>query len=623
MRVFHPIFSVLCVVAVSTLVLLLLFGASATDAATRNNNNRQQSKMTAAEFEHRILRMNRERVESWRRKLTSDKFTPVPVNTTSGPIVGATGEGVTVFLGVPFAAPPLPDTGLRWQPAQPHAPWSTPLDTRWWKNGCVQSSKSQDKIWSPFGGTSEDCLYANVYLPANNTSGKPLPVFFWIYGGSYSIGSSDEWYNPTHAFTKAGAHDQIAVVTINYRLNVFSSLCGSPLQAASKDGSCGTYGISDQRAALAWIRANAANFGLDASRITVGGESAGAGSTGIMLTSPATWGMFAGAIMESGPAAAAWVAKSMSEANETFLEVCKAAGCPTSSSASLACLMAKPWQFFVDHGDKISSAFSSPSSLSKVSPGGFDLTFAPVIDGVVIDQHPAISVKQGRVANVPVLAGTNMNETSLLLPHTFDMTVAQFQAKIAEYFPSPVQQRIFDLYNPASYSDADNTTGAYKALIAVTTDAAMAAPTHATAIATANRTAFSRNLPQTYIYELRTPNWLMNFVAGGRLGVGHMMELPLVWSWDLLMWDKPERELSNMVVEYWYAFVATGNPNSNFKYGSQFKWEPFSFTNSSLGGVDTTFVISLDATTNLPRGDNILNWRRKRFEFWASLGPIP
>ena len=535
----------------------------------------------------------------WRHNMAS--WADVQANTTSGPIVGATGEGVTVFLGIPYASPPVPENNLRWQPAQPPAKWTSPLETKWWKNGCPQS---QNFVWSPAQNVSEDCLYLNVYRPANAT--KLLPVFFWIYGGSYGLGSADVWYNPSDAFTLF-PHEQIAVVTFNYRVNFFSSLCGSPLQAASKDSSCGTYGISDQRMALQWVRDNAAFFGLDPTRVTVGGESAGGGSTGIFLTSPVTWPLFQRVIMESGTAAAQWVVQSQVESNKLFEQVCTEAKCPTSGSASRDCLMKLPWEFFEGLG----------SSLRKGLQGSgdpFDLTYAPTIDGVVIDEHHALSVRKGRMANVSILHGTNENETTTLQMGDWNMSTAEFVSQITEYFPNSSQE-ILALYNPSMFSSDDNTSPARKAWYAATTDQAMFCPTRQVAMALA-----TKQQRQNFVFLLRQPNWIFNLVEDERLGVGHMMDLPLVWYWRFpFLLDEQEQRLSQLVVEMWYSFVATGSPNNNGRYSSMFTWLPFTLTNNKAGD-DTIFAFSLDGSGN-PLGTNLQNWRRPKCEFWQSITP--
>jgi carboxylesterase type B len=147
---------------------------------------------------------------------------------------------------------------------------------------------------------SEDCLYGNVYAPPPPPDpATRYPVFVWVLGGGYSGGgSSEQRENGTWLVEFA---PRAVVVTANYRLNLFGFLGADALRERTPDGSTGNLGISDQRAVLAWVAANAGAFGGDPADVTLCGESAGAGSVSIHLaTPPASWPYFVRAGLESG-----------------------------------------------------------------------------------------------------------------------------------------------------------------------------------------------------------------------------------------------------------------------------------------------------------------------------------
>ena len=161
----------------------------------------------------------------------------------------------------------------------------------------VRSAESPGSIClQPFGGgnsQSEDCLFLNVWAPTEIDA--PLPVMVWIHGGSYSMGSSvDAMLDGTHL-----AGNGVVVVSLNYRLNAFGFLSHPALSAESGHEASGNYGLMDMVAALEWVHDNIDSFGGDASRVTIFGESAGAGAVMSLLLVPQAEGLFHRAIAES------------------------------------------------------------------------------------------------------------------------------------------------------------------------------------------------------------------------------------------------------------------------------------------------------------------------------------
>lgn len=217
--------------------------------------------------------------------------------------VPSVAKGVTVFKGIPYAAPPVGD--LRWRVPQPVVPWNgvKVADTF----GCIpwqEDLSKMDLYGKEFYSAgmpemSEDCLYLNVWAPTESLgdASQKLPVALWIHGGAFTHGFSNEITFDGDAWASRG----VILVTINYREGVFGFL-GHKLLSEEEDaeGRSGNYAFYDQLAALVWVRENIAEFGGDPDNITVFGQSAGARSVQVLLSTPLTKGMIAKAIMQSG-----------------------------------------------------------------------------------------------------------------------------------------------------------------------------------------------------------------------------------------------------------------------------------------------------------------------------------
>src|SRR5882757_9021420 len=211
-------------------------------------------------------------------------------------------SGVTVFRGIPYAAPPVGP--LRWRPPQSAAHWTGVRPASQLGHNCVQHQPYGDI--DPFAaGVSEDCLYLNVWtsslpIPASRfphpASRARRPVLVWIHGGGFFAGFGGEERHNGARLAQKGA----VVVTINYRLGAFGFLAHPALAAESPYHAAGNYGLLDQIAALQWVQRNIARFGGDPSRVTIFGESAGGMSVGSLIGSPLAKGLFQRAILESG-----------------------------------------------------------------------------------------------------------------------------------------------------------------------------------------------------------------------------------------------------------------------------------------------------------------------------------
>src|SRR5258708_33152503 len=190
------------------------------------------------------------------------------VATRSGKVEGFERDGVHVFRGIPYAAPPV--GSRRWQPPQREEKWAGTRDAGSFSPQAAQTEFALATIMGESQpANSEDSLYLNVWTPGCDDARRPVMV--WIHGGAFIWGSGDTpWYDGT----KFAVHGDLVVVTINYRLGPFGFLHLADLFDGAFAGS-GNAGILDQIAALEWVRDCIAAFGGDPERVTVFGESAG------------------------------------------------------------------------------------------------------------------------------------------------------------------------------------------------------------------------------------------------------------------------------------------------------------------------------------------------------------
>ena len=213
------------------------------------------------------------------------------VKTDAGSVSGINQNGLQVFLGIPFAAPPTGD--LRWRPPAPVQPWNGVKETKEYSPSCPEPLSPGSPV-----NMSEDCLYLNVWTPAQSADEK-LPVMVFFYGGAFGqvapFGTMAV-YNGTTLAEKG-----VIVVTTNYRLGALGFLAHPQLDNESPHNSSGNYGLLDQQAALQWVQRNIGAFGGDPSRVTIFGQSAGGESVLIHLVSPQSKGLYQQAIVESGP----------------------------------------------------------------------------------------------------------------------------------------------------------------------------------------------------------------------------------------------------------------------------------------------------------------------------------
>ena len=465
---------------------------------------------------------------------------PGVVQTAPGLISGAETDGVWSFLGVPYAAPPVGD--LRWRPPQPTPAWDGVRSCVAYSPSCPQSSGADMSFFS-LGETDEDCLYLNVWTPATagvSPSGygsaspsAALPVMVFIHGGGFSSGSGALEVYAGANLARLGA----VVVTINYRLGPLGFLAHPELTREDPQRTSGDYGLLDQVAALEWVRDNIAGFGGDPAAVTVFGESAGGMSICDLMVSPRAEGLFARAIVESGPfdshGAGMDAVRTLAEAEEAGRELSKRLGCDEAPD-ELAALRAVP----------VGRLLAAAEKTVERVPGG--IGFGPVVDGVVLPGDPAELFAAGKIHDVDLLVGANADEANLFLMGMRGSTTAQLTAFVRRLY-EPHDEAVLRLF-----PDSEHGSRAAALSKAVTVMGFVASARFAAAsVAGAGGDAY------LYHFSRRPP-------AAGDLGAFHGLELPYVFGNSALTLDVTEGadgELSDAMMRYWISFARDGNPN--------------------------------------------------------------
>ena len=217
--------------------------------------------------------------------------TPAPVKVEGGTLQGTSEDGLTVYRGIPFAAPPVAD--LRWRGPQHAAKWDGVRQAAKFAPSCVQGRGPSPAGQGP--EMSEDCLYLNVWTPAKSARDR-IPVLVWIYGGGFNAGSTSD---PNYSGEKL-AQKGVVLVSVAYRVGLLGFFAHPELSAENSRHTSGNYGLLDMIAGLQWVQKNIAAFGGDPGRVTIFGESAGGIAVSMLCASPLAKGLFHGAISQSG-----------------------------------------------------------------------------------------------------------------------------------------------------------------------------------------------------------------------------------------------------------------------------------------------------------------------------------
>uniref|UniRef100_A0A8C6GS67 Carboxylic ester hydrolase n=1 Tax=Mus spicilegus TaxID=10103 RepID=A0A8C6GS67_MUSSI len=486
---------------------------------------------------------------------------PPVVHTVHGKVLGkyVTLEGfaqpVAVFLGVPFAKPPL--GSLRFAPPEPAEPWSFVKHTTSYPPLCYQNPEAALRLAELFTNRrkiiphkfSEDCLYLNIYTPADLTQNSRLPVMVWIHGGGLVIDGAS-----TYDGVPLAVHENVVVVVIQYRLGIWGFF------STEDEHSRGNWGHLDQVAALHWVQDNIANFGGNPGSVTIFGESAGGESVSVLVLSPLAKNLFHRAISQSSvifnPCLFGRAARPLAK------KIAALAGCKTTTSAAMVhCLRQKTEDELLEVSLKMK--FGTVDFLGDPRES---YPFLPtVIDGVLLPKAPEEILAEKSFNTVPYMVGINKHEFGWIIPMFLDFPLSE--RKLDQKTAASILWQAYPILNISEKlipeaiekylggtEDSATMTDLFLDLIG---DIMFGVPS--VIVSRSHRDAGA----PTYMYEYQ---YRPSFVSDDRpqelLG-DHADELFSVWGAPFLKEGASEEEinLSKMVMKFWANFARNGNPN--------------------------------------------------------------
>lgn len=456
------------------------------------------------------------------------------VKTDSGSIIGVVDDGIDVFKGVPFAAPPV--GRLRWRPPEPPHGWRGTLRADRFKPECMQLAPPLPTM--PAEPRSEDCLYLNIWAPQTSSQRRPVMVF--LYGGGFISGSAS---TPLYWGDELARRKGVIVVNLAYRLGVLGFLADPALSAEAAHHVSGNYGLLDMIAGLDWVRRNIAAFGGDPRSVTIFGQSAGAWAINKLMISPLAKGLFQRAIAESGgdmgPAGTAHGMVRLKQAE-------------IAGDAFARCLGV--------HSIGELRKLPAQALLSESCPGTTSKELAqPVVDGYVLPGDTAQLYAEHRQANVPLLLGYNSDEGKYLVRH---VPADRFRAQIQQQYGA-FASRFLALYPTGS----EGRTARSEIRLA----GEQIIDWHVWAWA------------QVEARTARSPVYFYYF--DGRIN-GHGAELPYVFGHPFGgPWQPGDPGIAGRIESYWTDFARNGDPNGP----GLPNWPPFTASNEIVMRIGNQF----------------------------------
>ncbi|KAJ7441726.1 Alpha/Beta hydrolase protein [Mycena latifolia] len=460
---------------------------------------------------------------------------PALVSLPYGTFQGLDTGNLTKFLGVPFAHAPRFDT-----PKPPKLMHGVQNATEFGP-ACPQQALTPLPIGSQPGlypSISEDCLTLDIVKPAASDSRSKLPVFVWIFGGGFEIGNSRDQDVSSLAERSIETSEPVIIVAPNYRVTAFGFLGGQEVDAAG----ISNLGLRDQIYALEWVKKHISAFGGDPNRVVIGGPSAGAISTSLLILSNKqnSNALFRGAFMVSGSPI---TSPSVADGQAAYDSLVVANNC-TASPDTLDCLRRVPFDSLMATVNKTPDIFSY---------GGLEFFWRPRIDGDVIMDDPLVSVARGLYAKIPIMTGDCDDEgTVFSLPEANITTDAEFLDYIhSKFLPASSQEEIAQiglLYpddptqgSPFNTGTANQLTPQYKRLSAF----------HGDFIFTGPRRFFLEHASTTQ----NTWSWLNRRGKDTALAIGayHGSDIPI--------WFPPNKTSDTTGADALINFINTLDPN--------------------------------------------------------------
>ncbi len=479
------------------------------------------------------------------------------VRVTGGFVKGICENHFYSFKGIPYAAPPIGE--LRWKHPQPVIPWEGVRDCSQFGNPCCQAENQAVPGGDPadrgvLGDGSEDCLYVNVWTPS--LEAKKLPVFIWIHGGAFCCGSGAGKAACPETFVSRG----IVYVSFNYRVGLMGYFAHPELSAENEHHVSGNYAHYDQLALLKWVKENIAAFGGDPDNITVGGCSAGAGSTQLLATSPLAKGLFQKAIVMSSFSLMIasypedYILRNMEEMEQRGLEYMKLQGCQ-----NLAELRSKSYEEL---------AVLSESSFRKKYHYGTVMGISK--DGYLNPQLPRVAAQEMKAMDIPMMMGCTCDEGDA---HMLRMT----------------KERYIENSKPVFEDQLDAYLETWKTLL----------DNEITTIANATHLKFSGEKAYAAVSSQlgREPVYVYSFcrkaTKKGKKQAYHGLDTQYLFGNQRKLPDTNEEDdqVAFFVQEYWCNFIKTGNPNGE----KVPEWKPYSASDREVMYLDVQPQMKKDA----------------------------
>ncbi|WP_030899304.1 carboxylesterase/lipase family protein [Streptomyces sp. NRRL F-5126] len=479
------------------------------------------------------------------------------VRTEAGVVEGIPGvdRSVTVFRGIPYAAPPVGD--LRWRPPRPPVRWTGVYQAD--SFGAVAPQAPGPEVNALDLPMSEDCLRLNVWTAAEPGDERPRPVLVWIHGGGFRVGTGA---NPRHD-GEALARKGLVVVTFNYRLGALGFLATPELSEESEHGASGNYGLLDQIAALQWVRRNIGAFGGDPGRVTVAGQSAGAGSVHFLAMSPLSEGLFQRAVAQSHARHSRDPELRYLGTSYRTLPDAEKAGSQYAAdrgARTLKRLRALPWPRLVEgNASAVDGAVDTGGPAKPPS-------FRPVVDGWAIPDGYAGTYAKGQRHDVWYLAGSNLDESGAIPESDFEA----YRAAGKRFWRpgAPPVHVTRDDFVAASHQKFASMAEEFLRLYPAGTDDE-AARSHCAAVRDNARistwlwakdwSAHANRPVYTYFWTHASPA-----VGGGTRRAAHGSEIDFVFGGNESVrarWDDGDHQVAETMSGYWANFAATGDPN--------------------------------------------------------------
>lgn len=476
--------------------------------------------------------------------------TGAPVRIESGWIAGmaARDPTITVYKGVPFAAPPVGN--LRWREPESPIAWTGVRKADHFGPVCPQPQP-------PAGATmDEDCLSLNIWTGATSATDK-RPVLVWIYGGAFAVGTGSSPLFDGEGLARKG----LVVVTINYRLGSLGFLATPALSQESGHAASGNYGLLDDIAALRWVQKNIQGFGGDSSRVTIAGQSAGAGSVGFLSMSPLAKGLFQRSIAESHARyprdpelrylSTSW--RSLSAAEKAGSRYVQSLG-----ADSVQALRALPWQKLVVGADLIDPDVNTGSSARPP-------LFRPVVDGWVLPTNYGETYARQTQNQVTFIAGNNLDESGAVPETAF----AALQAQSAAPRPGmPPLKVTLAAYQNAAREKFGAMADEFFKLYPASTDLEAARANNSAVRDNSRVSTFlwatewkkGASLPVYAYFWTHAPPGAGHDMRGAYHGSEINYVFDNLYATDL-PWTADDARIADTMASYWANFAKTGDPN--------------------------------------------------------------